>query len=106
MEIVIIKRPGKLADPIAIIREQTDAGRFTFVAHAMERLQQRQVTVPEVIFVLKHGHHEKRKDHFRDDFGHWVYAVRGTTTDVRKLRLAVAIDGSGLLVITVIDLDK
>src|SRR5205085_1555608 len=99
------RRP-KIVDPLPVIRELVANGEFDFVSHALERLQQRQVTVPEVVYVLEHGFHERRKDQFREEFGEWVYAIRGKTLDARKLRIAVAINVDGALVITVIDLDK
>ena len=99
-------RPTKLAEPLLVIRELVAEGRFDFVAHALERLQEREVTIPEVVYVLKHGFHERRKDQFREDFGEWVYAIRGKTADTRTLRIAVSVSADGALVITVIDLDK
>jgi hypothetical protein len=62
-------RPTKLAEPLLVIGELVAKGRFDFVAHARERLQEREVTIPEVVYVLKRGFHERRKDQFREDFG-------------------------------------
>ena len=100
-----LRRP-KMADPLPTIRNLVANGEFDFVSHALARLQQRQVTVPEVVYVLEHGFHERRKDQFKEEYGEWVYAIRGKTLDARKLRVAVAVNIAGALVITVIDLDK
>jgi hypothetical protein len=96
----------KLADVLKVIRRLVEQGRYDFVAHARQRLEQRQVTLPEVVHVLRHGFHEQKKDQFKEEFSEWVYAIRGKTLDDRKLRIAAAINDDGVLVITVIDLDK
>lgn len=98
-------RQPKLLDPLPTIRQFVAHGRFDFVTHALQRLQQREVTVLEVIYILEHGFHERRKDQFNQEFGNWVCAIRGKTLDARKLRVAVVVD-DGALVITVIDLDR
>ena len=102
----MLKRPAKLMEPLNTIWQLERQGLYDFVSHARERLQQREVTVQEVLQVLRHGHYEAKKDEFREDFKEWNYAVKGKTLDSRALRLAVAIKPDGFLVITVIDLDK
>ena len=101
----MIKRPVKLKTPLAIIWQLEKQGLYDFVAHAWQRLQQRDVTVQEVLQILRRGYHEARKDEFREDFMEWNYAIRGTTLDARSLRLAVAVKPGGFFVLTVIDLD-
>lgn len=102
----VIKRPDKLPDPLSVIRRAEAAGKLTYVRHARERLNQREVTTYEVREVLRTGWNEKRKDEFKPEFGGWNYAVRGKTIDDRELRIAVAIDVYGAIVVTVVDLDK
>lgn len=77
--------PPKLPSPITTIRTLVEDGKYTFVAHAWQRLDQRQVSVFEVVHVLRHGFHEQRKDQFKEEFKDWVYAIRGKTLDGRKL---------------------
>jgi len=60
----------------------------------------------EVKQVLKYGHHEKRKDEFKEEHSAWIYSIRGKTMDQRNLRIAVSFDKNNMLVITVIDLGK
>lgn len=53
------------------------------------------------------GHHEKSKDEYKPEHKCWNYSIRGKTVSERELRVAVSLDKvSGLLIITVIDLDK
>ena len=60
----------------------------------------------EVKQVLRAGHHEKRKDEFKEDHQAWSYSIRGKTIDKKELRVAVTFDKNNMLIITVIDLSK
>ena len=101
-----VRRPPKINNLIEEIQIKLESGEYRYVGHANKRLQERAVTRLEVKQVLKSGHHEKRKDEFKEDHNSWTYSVRGKTIDKRNLRVAVSFDQSDLLVITVIDLDK
>jgi hypothetical protein len=94
----------KRAHPVADVRRLVSGDAYIFSRHALERLQQRQVTVPEVRHVLLNGFHESRKDEWRDREGAWNYAIRGKTVDERELRVCVTFLPGNLLVVTVIDL--
>ena len=99
-----MKRPPKIDNLINEVCSKLDSGNYRYVGHANERLQERSVSRPEVKHVLKHGHHEKRKDEFKEEFWQWNYSVRGKTVDKRSLRIAVTFDKTNMLIITVIDL--
>ena len=101
----MMKKPPKISNLIDRIRSELENGNERYVDHALERLQQRQVTRQEVRQVLRAGFHEKRKDTFKEEYGSWSYSVRGKTVDKRTLRVVVSLE-ENLLVITVIDLDK
>tara|TARA_Y100000590_G_scaffold457256_1_gene609508 strand:+ start:6057 stop:6332 length:276 start_codon:yes stop_codon:yes gene_type:complete len=88
------------------VRAMLAAGKYRYVGHANERLQERSVSRLEVKQVLKNGHHEKRKDEFKEEHTCWNYSIRGKTVDKKNLRIAVSFDKSNMLIITVIDLDK
>lgn len=98
-------RPPKHDDVPALVREHIDAGTYLDTRHASSRKAERQITLPEVLYVLRHGYHEKRKDSFHEEHGAWTYAIRGKTVDRRELRICVSFDPGGMLVITTIDLD-
>jgi hypothetical protein len=59
----------------------------------------------EVLYVLRHGYHEERKDAFKGEHDAWTYAMRGKTIDERELRICVSFDPRGMLIIATIDLD-
>lgn len=98
--------PPKLNDPLSLIQAYAQQGSYNFVQHARKRLHDREVTVLEVLQIIRSGYHEARKDEFKVEFDEWNYAIRGKTLDARKIRLAIAIKSDGFLVITVIDLEK
>jgi hypothetical protein len=95
----------KRAHPVAEIRRLVSRDAYIFSRHALQRLQQRQVTVPEVRHVLLNGFHEARKDEWREAEGTWIYAIRGKTLDERELRVCVSFLPGNVLIVTVIDLD-
>ena len=90
-----------------VIRECLDSGRYLDTRHATERQQERDITRPEMIFVLRGGHHEKSKDRFDEQYNAWNYAVRGRTIDRKELRIVVSFEeATGMLIITAIDLRR
>lgn len=100
------KRPAKHSDVLKRVREAINNNQYLDTVHALERQSQRLVSRPEYLYVLrKSGYHEKRKDQFIEAFNAWNYAIRGKTIDERELRVIVSFDPSGLLIITVIDLE-
>jgi hypothetical protein len=70
------------------------------------RKSQRSIGLPEIIYVLRNGYHEKRKDEFKPEYNAWNYAIRGRTIDDRDLRIAIAFDKNKMLIITVIEIIK
>jgi len=100
------KRDSKLKDILKITKECLESGKYIYVGHAQQRLQEREVTRLEVKQVLKNGYHEKRKDEFKEDHQTWNYSIRGKTIDKKELRVAVTFDKNNMLIITVIDLSK
>ena len=100
------KRPEKHPSPLARARELLTAGQYLFRTHALDRMKERRITIPEVKHIIVQGYHEKSKDDFDEDLKAWKYAIRGKTVDKRNLRMAIALDRDTLLVVvTAIDLD-
>lgn len=99
-------KPEKLSNLMSVIRECIVQGRYLDTRHALQRQDERGITRPEVLYVLKNGHHEKKKDQFGEIYQTWSYAVRGKTVDRGELRIVVSFDESGMLIITAIDLSK
>jgi len=99
-------RVQKHQDVLGLVRDSVRRGRYLDTRHGLARMKERQVTLPELLYVLLHGRHEKRKDEFKADFNAWNYAIRGRTVDGRELRVCVSFDVEiQMLIITAIDLD-
>jgi len=88
------------------IRRSLDSGNYLDTRHAHERQEERRITRPEVLYVLRYGHHEAKKDRFDEPFKAWNYAVRGKTIDRRDLRIIVSFDESAMLIITAIEIGR
>lgn len=98
------RSPEKHPDPHKTIRDFLEQDKIFETGHALQRLQQREVTHLEYRYVLKNGYREKSRDRYDESFKEWTYAMKGKTLDGRLLRVVVAFDEK-LNVITVIDLE-
>jgi hypothetical protein len=96
--------PSKTANVLQRIRECLDLGCYYDTSHASERKTLRNITLPHVLYVLKNGYHEKKKDEYKPEYNDWTYAIRGRTIDGRDIRIAVAFDEKNMLIITVIEI--
>lgn len=101
------KRPPKIPDLKARVVQHIDQKTYRDTVHAIERREQRKITLPEMLEVLRNGYHEKAKDKFDEQWKSWNYAMRGKTDcETRELRIIVAFDEpTQMLIITAIDLD-
>ncbi len=99
-----MKRPPKIDNVLYKARECLISGRYYDTSHAQKRKSQRNIGLSEVLYVIKHGFHEKRKDEFKFEHHDWTYAIRGRTIDDRDIRIAIAFDEKKMLIITVIEI--
>ena len=88
-----MKRPPQVSNLLWVIRDCIEQRKYTHTTHALKRVDTRKVSLPDVIYVLKNGYHEKRKTSFDEAFQNWKYSIRGKT-----------LSKSGMLIITVINL--
>ena len=102
---MLTRRPSKEPALLHELRRCIEAGRFLDTFHSSKRQGERAITRPEILSVLRTGYHEKSKDRFDLRYSTWNYAIRGKTIDLRELRVIVALDEQGFLIITAIDLD-
>ncbi len=99
-----MKRPSKIPDVLKKARECIENNRYYDSSHAVKRKKQRQISLTHVIYVLTHGFHEKRKDEYKPEYNDWNYSIRGRTIDEKDIRIAIAFDEDGMLIITVIEI--
>ena len=73
--------------------------------HALERINERAISLKDVGHVLTRGYHEKQKTTFDSVFQTWKYSIRGKTMDGLDVRVIVSFVET-MAIITVIRLEK
>jgi hypothetical protein len=73
-----VSRPEKILDLMNMICTCIEEGRYLDTRHAWERQDERRINRPEILYVLKHGHHEKNKDSLMSS------TIHGTTLCVAR----------------------
>lgn len=107
MESTWFERPPKISNIKDTILEHLNQKTYRDTIHSQDRRHERQISLQEMIEVLRRGFHEKRKDKFDERWNSWNYAIRGKTDCASKeLRVVVSFDdATEMLIITAIDLD-
>jgi Domain of unknown function (DUF4258) len=95
-------RPEKLPDLMDRIGTCIISKNYTLTKHARERKSEREIVLPDILYVLRHGFHEKKKDSWDEIYKAWNYAIRGMTLDKKALRIIVSFEKGEMLIITVI----
>jgi len=96
------RKPEKLQNVLEKIKECIDKGKYILTLHALDRQNERTINLPATLHVLKNGYEEKRKTCFDNEHNTWKYAIRGKTIrDKLDVRVIVAFDQGGMLIITV-----
>ncbi|HEX4838918.1 MAG TPA: DUF4258 domain-containing protein [Rhabdochlamydiaceae bacterium] len=98
-----MSRSSKIINVLQKAGEYIKLGRYYDTRHAMQRKAQRDVALTDVLYVLRKGYHEKKKDEFKPEHNSWNYAIRGKTIDGRDIRIVIAFDENDMLIITVIE---
>lgn len=101
-----IQRPRQTDNLIAKISECIKRGSYRVTLHALDRQLERNIDLPDVVYVLTNGYHEKKKTSFDEVFQTWKYVVRGKTLEQVEVRIILAFDEREMLIITVIDVTK
>ena len=101
-----LKRPAQLDELFPKIRDSIEQGLYRQSKHAIDRELERDIDLSDVLYVLKNGYHEKQKTSFDEVFQTWKYAIRGKTLDVVDIRIIIAFDDTGMMIITVMHVVK
>jgi Domain of unknown function (DUF4258) len=97
-------RPQKIVNLCEKIRKALALGHCRDTCHSLDRRDERNVDLPEIIEVLETGFHEKAKDEYKEEFKSWNYAIRGKTSEGIELRVAVYFEEDLVMIATVIKL--
>jgi hypothetical protein len=101
------KRPDKFPDVLSRIKECIEKGEYLVTKHAFERQNERIISLPETLHILLTGYEEKKKTRFDIEHYTWKYAIRGKTIrDELDVRIIVAFDETGMLIITVVQIER
>lgn len=96
----ISKKPEQKNNLIELIRDCIEQGKYIMTEHALERLNERDISLNDVEYILKTGFHERRKTSFDEIFRAWKYAIRGKSIEGIDLRIVIAFDEKDMLIIT------
>lgn len=99
-------KPPQIENLHERICECIENDNYTQTIHALQRESERFIDLGDALYVLKTGRHEKSKTSFDEIFQTWKYAIRGQTLDEEYIRVIIAFDSDGMLIITVIKLTK
>lgn len=104
-------RPDKRKNILKVVRDHIEQGQVIDTRHSISRQGERQISYPQVLYVLKMGWHESRKDEWKENHASWNYAIRGTTADGVEVRVPVFFieddpDMTYVGIATVINIDK
>lgn len=100
------KRPAQLEELFSKIRECIEKGSVRQSKHAINREIERNIDLPDVLYVLKNGYHEKQKTSFDEAFQTWKYAIRGKTLEAMDIRIIISFDEAEMMIITVMHVTK
>lgn len=95
-------RPPQISDLLRKVRGCVHFDRWTLSAHALERKNEREIELQDIVYVLKNGFHEEKKTTYDETRKSWKYAIRGSTIDGDDLRIIITFVTNDLLVVTVI----
>ena len=66
----------------------------------------KEIDLNDAEYILKNGYHEKKKTSFDEIFRTWKYAIRGKTIEDLDIRLIIAFDEDGMIVITMMHVGR
>ena len=58
----------KIPNLLEVVKECIESGRYRSCLHLEQREAQRRITRQEVLYVLRHGYHEKKEDDYIEQF--------------------------------------
>ena len=92
-------------DPVQKAKEHIARHSYRISTHALQRQKERSISLREILYVLKNGHHEEKYSSFALKEQTWKYAIRGKTFDGIDLRIIVAFVEE-MVIVTAIKITK
>lgn len=94
-------KPKQIDNLSDMIRKCIENETYIQTKHALQREFERSIELSDALYILRHGRHEKNKTTFDEIFQTWKYAIRGRTLENLDIRVIIAFDENGMLIITV-----
>ena len=99
-------RVKKIENVAVLAKNLMLKGSYVISNHAKLRQGERCFTIGDIRNIIDTGHHEKRKDEYKEEYADWNYAIRGKTLDNDQARICIAFaEEKHFVVITVIRLE-
>lgn len=99
------QRPPQIKDLFVTIRNCISNGKYRQSTHALDRERERGIDLPDVLYVLKNGYHEKEKTSYDEIHKTWKYAIRHKI-EFNDIRVIITFSDDGMLIITVMHVAK
>jgi len=99
-------KPEPVKDILRVVRIHVTNDRYTLTTHAIERQGKRQITLNEIKYVLLHGRHNKSRNRFCPSHNAWSYTIEGKNLDEEQMRMVVALDKEGMVIVTAMYLES
>jgi len=104
----IKKTDGEL---FQLLSEKIASSDYVFLAHAKQRLKDRDITDIEVLDILENKRdcnrrRNKAKDKYAEGYQDWNYCIEGCNVDGDKIRIIISFMDDLMPIITVISLDN
>ena len=91
---------------LQIIQKALAANQLYYSKHALERMEEREISVAEIKEIIKYGKAERRLDEFDKGKNYWRYAIRNEDIAGRDLAISVDIEGHpNVVIVTAMQID-
>ena len=77
---------------VKVVLNALKNNKIEYSEHALERMDERDVTVFEVEQIIKYGERESGLDEYDKKFNYWRYVIRNRTVNDRDMAISVDIE--------------
>lgn len=93
-------------DVLSIVSEAKRSGTLRYSGHALDRMEERAITVSEVEEIIKYGDREEGLDEYDVKGKYWRYVIRNKDVEERDLAISIDIeDAPDAIIVTVMLVD-
>ena len=78
---------------VKVVLNALKNNKIEYSEHALERMDERDVTVFEVEQIIKYGERESGLDEYDKKFNYWRYVIRNRNVNDRDMAISVDVEG-------------